>query len=79
MGAAVSERLFLTHGQHGEVADLTGAHTKAGQIRNLRQNGIRHTVNQAGWPIVAVATVEGTATKQQDTASWRPAVLEKAA
>ena len=40
---------FLTPGQHGQVADFTGAHTKAGQVRVLVRNGIRHTLNAAGW------------------------------
>ena len=35
---------FLTPGQHGQVADFTGAHTKAGQVRVLVRNGIRPTL-----------------------------------
>lgn len=52
---------FLTPGSRGEVAELTGAHTRAGQIRNLATNGIRHSINAAGWPIVTWAAVNGTA------------------
>lgn len=75
MGAA--ERLFLTPGSHGEVADLTGAHTKAGQIRNLLQNGMRHSINAAGWPVVSVSAVEGTGV-ERDSKAWTPRVLAKA-
>lgn len=75
MGAA--ERLFLTPGSHGEVAELTGAHTKAAQIRNLLQNGIRHSINAAGWPVVSVSAVEGTGV-ERDSKTWTPRVLAKA-
>jgi Domain of unknown function (DUF4224) len=54
--------MFLTREQ---VAELTGAKTRARQIANLRQNGIRHTINAAGWPIVAIAVVEGTAKRAE--------------
>lgn len=43
---------LLAPGSHGDVAVLTGAHTRKGQIRNLAKNGIRHTINAAGWPVV---------------------------
>ncbi|MFQ6309868.1 DUF4224 domain-containing protein [Lysobacter capsici] len=75
MGAA--ERLFLTPGSHGEVAELTGARTKAGQIRNLQQNGMRHSINAAGWPVVSVSAVEGTGV-ERDPKAWTPRVLAKA-
>jgi len=75
MGAA--DRLFLTPGSHGEVAELTGAHTKAGQIRNLLQNGIRHSINAAGWPVVPVSAVDGTPAAR-DPKAWTPRVLSKA-
>jgi len=39
------DRLFLTPGSQGEVAEMTGAHTKAGQLRVLRQNGVRQSTN----------------------------------
>lgn len=62
---------FLTPGQYGQVADLTGAHTKAGQVRVLARNGIRHTLNAAGWPVVTWAAVEGQVVKQEDAGEWR--------
>lgn len=70
MGAA--ERLFLTPGSHGEVAELTGAHTKAGQIRNLLQNGIRHSINAAGWPVVLWANLEGGKPVKATRSEWKP-------
>lgn len=48
--------LFLTR---EEVAELTGAHKKARQIAVLIRNGIRHTINAAGWPMVTRVAVEG--------------------
>jgi hypothetical protein len=47
---------FLSHEQ---VIELTGSHLKAGQIKNLKQNRIRHTIKVSGWPCVTVAAVVG--------------------
>lgn len=47
---------FLTH---EEVCELTGARTKAGQVLNLKKNGIRHTIKVSGWPCVTVFAVTG--------------------
>jgi hypothetical protein len=74
---AADDRLFLTPGQHGEVAELTGAHTKAGQIRNLQTNGIRHSINAAGWPVVPVSAIDG-APVARDPKAWTPRVLAAA-
>ena len=41
-----------------EVAELTGAKLRRRQISVLVRNGIRHTINAAGWPMVARAAVE---------------------
>ena len=68
--------MFLTR---EEVAALTGAKTRKRQIANLRQNCIRHTINAAGWPVVARAVVEGTAKREQDKKPWRSAALDSAA
>lgn len=68
------EQMFLTHEQVGE---LTGARTRKRQLENLRSNGIRHTINAAGWPVVTVAAVEGRAqAKQESPKLWRPAALD---
>ncbi|MCQ4164682.1 DUF4224 domain-containing protein [Tahibacter harae] len=58
---------------------MTGAKTRARQIANLRQNGIRHTINAAGWPVVARAVVEGTAAaaREPERKPWRSAALDK--
>ena len=49
----------LTPGSHGQVAEITGAHTKAGQLRVLRAAGLRHWLNAAGWPVVPRSAVDG--------------------
>lgn len=68
MGAA--EKL-LTPGSHGDVAVLTGAHTKRCQIRNLLQNGIAHTINAAGWPVVLWSAVDGSEPAKVARPAWR--------
>lgn len=62
-----------------ELAELTGIRGgKPGQTREqrqaaaLRQMKIPHYVNAAGKPVVARATVEGTATKQPEPLAWEP-------
>ena len=45
------------------MAELTGAHTKRRQIQNLARNGIPHTINAAGWPVVMWSAVDGSANK----------------
>jgi hypothetical protein len=76
---AAAEKL-MKPGSHGDVADLTGAHTKRGQIRNLAQNGIRHTVNAAGWPVVMWSAVEGSGRDAATTAdSWTSNAMKAAA
>lgn len=63
--------LFLTPGSHGQVAELTGAHTRACQLRVLQQNGVRHMINAAGWPVVPMSAIDGTATKADVRKPWR--------
>lgn len=61
--------MFLSH---EEVCELTGAKTKAGQIENLKRNGIRHTVKRNGWPSVAAANVIGLAPAPAAKPEWAP-------
>jgi len=63
---------LMTPGSHGDVADLTGAHTKRCQVRNLLQNGIPHTINAAGWPVVLWSAVDGTEPAKLARPAWRP-------
>lgn len=56
----MTAQLFLTPGSRGQVAEMTGAHTRKGQLRVLRQNGTRHTINAAGWPVVPLSEVDGS-------------------
>lgn len=60
--------IFLTRAQ---VAELTGARTRRRQIEVLVRNGVRHTINAAGWPVVTRAAVEGQP-EQPQIAGWTP-------
>ena len=60
---------FLTHTQ---VCELTGARTKAGQILNLKKNGIRHSIKRNGWPAVTTDAVTAAAPVAAQTATWTP-------
>lgn len=66
----MAEKLFLTPGSVVEVADLTGAHTRATQIRVLQKNGLRHFINAAGWPVVPLSAVHGGKPDPKE-ARWR--------
>jgi hypothetical protein len=56
---------------HEEVCQLTGARTKAGQITNLKRNGIRHTIKVNGWPSVTANAVTAVGPVQPETPSWK--------
>lgn len=75
----MADPLFLTPGSHGQVAELTGAHTRAGQIRNLVKNGTRHTINASGWPVVPMSAIDGNQKSSDDSAAWRSKALDRAA
>jgi hypothetical protein len=60
---------FLTH---AEVVELTGAGTKAGQILNLKRNGVRHTIKKTGWPSVTAAAVTATGHVEAEKPAWTP-------
>jgi hypothetical protein len=40
-----------------EIAEFTRAHTRARQLAFLRKNGIRHYVDNAGWPVVTLVAI----------------------
>lgn len=63
---------FLSPGSQGDVANLTGAHTRTGQVKNLVQNGIRHSINAAGWPVVLWANLEGGRPVKAARSEWKP-------
>jgi len=54
-----------------EIAELTRAQTKARQLAFLRKNGIRHYVDDHGWPVVTRAAVEGERDQVQAKKPWR--------
>lgn len=63
------EPLFLSH---DEVAELTGARTKAGQVTVLKKNGIRHTIKASGWPCVPRCAVTGEKQAPKEKPEWTP-------
>ncbi len=65
-------------GARGEVAELTRARTRNGQIAVLRSNGEPFIDSADGWPVVTRAAVEGGKQPAQDPRPWIPHVLQKA-
>jgi hypothetical protein len=57
-----------------EVRQLARSATRAGQVKFLRQNGIRHYVDAHGWPVVLRAAVEGGDAKPKK-AGWQPGLV----
>jgi len=57
---------------HDEVCELTGARTKAGQILNLKRNGVRHTIKVNGWPSVTAMAVTAVGTFEAEKPVWTP-------
>lgn len=57
---------------HDDVCQLTGARTKAGQIMNLKRNGIRHTIKVNGWPSVTTAAVTAVGGAAPEPSTWQP-------
>ena len=55
-----------------EIHELTRKHTRKGQRAFLVQNGIRHYLDDHGWPVVLRSAVEPVATPAQDGATWKP-------
>ena len=72
---AVIEPMFLSPGSRGQVAEMTGAHTRARQIRVLQQNGVRHIINAAGWPVVPISAIDGSSARSGE-AQWRSSAPE---
>jgi hypothetical protein len=57
---------------HDEVCELTGARTKAGQIINLKRNGVRHTIKVNGWPSVTLTAIQAVGQTIPEVATWKP-------
>ena len=55
-----------------ELAQITRAHTKAGQIAFLRRGGIKHYIDNHGWPVVLRSTLETNHAPAHDQQSWSP-------
>jgi len=56
---------------HEEVCELTGARTKAGQILNLKKNGVRHTIKVNGWPSVTAMAVTAVSAFESEKPVWK--------
>lgn len=54
-----------------EIRRMSRSHTRAGQVKFLRLNGIRHYVDAHGWPVVLRSAVEGEQAKAAP-AAWSP-------
>jgi hypothetical protein len=57
-----------------EIAEFTRAHTRARQLAFLRNNGIRHYVDNAGWPVVALAAIGVVEVPKEGRTPWEPSV-----
>lgn len=55
-----------------ELTELCRTTRKAGQVRFLRKNGIRHYLDEHDWPVVTRAAVEGQPDTVQAKPVWTP-------
>jgi hypothetical protein len=53
-----------------EIAEFTRAHTRARQLAFLRNNGIRHYVDNNGWPVVTLAAIGVAEDPGEAPKSW---------
>nr|WP_081325338.1 DNA cytosine methyltransferase [Pseudomonas corrugata] len=68
----MEHRMSIQFLSHEEVCELTGARTKAGQILNLKKNGIRHTIKVSGWPSVTAQAVTAVGMFESEKPVWTP-------
>lgn len=54
-----------------EIRRITRTPIKARQVKFLRENGIRHYLDLAGWPVVLRSAVEGEPAEKAP-AAWAP-------
>lgn len=54
-----------------EIIELTGARTKAKQIDNLKQNGVRHNIKITGWPSVTVMAITAVGMFEPEKTVWK--------
>jgi len=54
-----------------ELAELTRTRLKRKQVEFLRKNGIRHYIDDHGWPVVTRAAVEGERDHTQPATAWK--------
>lgn len=68
----MERRMSIQFLSHEEVCELTGARTKAGQILNLKKNGVRHTIKVNGWPSVTAQAVTAVGMFEAEKPAWTP-------
>lgn len=54
-----------------EIAEFTRAYTRARQLAFLRNNGIRHYVDNNGWPVVTLAAIGVNESASPSKPAWR--------
>ncbi len=64
----MSER-FLSR---DDIATMTRTPFRARQVAFFQRNGIRHYIDEHGWPVVTWAAVEGQRDSAQDRPKWKP-------
>lgn len=57
-----------------EITEFTRAHTRARQLAFLRNNGIRHYVDNNGWPVVTLAAIGVVEVPKEGRKPWEPSV-----
>lgn len=54
-----------------EIAEFTRSRTRAGQVAMLVKNGIRHSLDLHGWPVVTRSAVESVPDQAQAAPTWK--------
>lgn len=55
-----------------ELSELTRTRLKRKQVEFLCKNGIRHYLDDHGWPVVTRAAVEGERDQAAPLTAWKP-------
>lgn len=55
-----------------DIRAMTRTPIRARQVAFFARNGIRHYVDEHGWPVVTWAAVEGQREQAQTPAVWKP-------
>lgn len=55
-----------------EVAELSRSRLRKKQVKFLVSNGIRHYLDDHGWPVVPRSAIDPTPAPAQDKPRWSP-------